>query len=64
MKVVALGFVLAALSGSATPVRVTIVGKPTTAVAGKAWKVRLAVRPASFRGIVSASSRPVRTVLA
>src|SRR6476619_3230957 len=52
MKVVAFGFLLAALGGSATPVHVSIAGKPPSAVAGKAWKVRLAVRPASFRGIV------------
>ena len=52
MKVVALGFLLAALGGSATPVHVSIAGKRPPAVAGKAWTVRLAVRPASFRGIV------------
>ena len=52
MKVVALGFLVVALSGSAEPVQVSIVGKRPTAVAGKAWLVRLGVRPASFRGIV------------
>lgn len=52
MKLVALGILLAALGGSATPVHVSIVGKRPAAVAGKAWKVRLAVRPASFRGTV------------
>jgi hypothetical protein len=50
MKLVALGALLAALGGSATPVHVSIVGKRPAAVAGKTWKVRLAVRPASFRG--------------
>jgi len=52
MKLVALGVLLAALGGSATPVNVSIVGKRPAAVVGKAWKVRLAVRPASFRGTV------------
>jgi hypothetical protein len=52
MKLVALGVLLAALGGSATPVHVSIAGKRPAAVAGKAWKVRLAVRPVSFRGIV------------
>ena len=52
MKVFALGLLVVGLSGAATPVHVSIRGKPPTAVAGKAWTVRLAVRPASFRGIV------------
>ena len=52
MKVVAVGLLLAALGGSATPVHVSIAGKRSPAVAGKAWTVRLGVRPASFRGIV------------
>jgi streptogramin lyase len=52
MKVFALGLLVVGLTGTATPVHVSIRGKPPTAVAGKAWTVRLSVRPASFRGIV------------
>ena len=52
MKVAALGFLFLALSGSAKPVQVSIVGKRPTAVAGKPWTVRLGVRPASFRGTI------------
>jgi hypothetical protein len=52
MKVAALGFLVVALSGSAKPVHVSIVGKRPRAVAGKAWSVRVAVRPGSFRGTV------------
>jgi hypothetical protein len=52
MKLAALGFLVVALGGSAKPVQVSIVGKRPAAVVGKAWSVRLAVRPASFRGTV------------
>ena len=52
MKVAALGLLFLALSGSAKPVQVSIVGKRPAAVAGKPWTVRLAVRPASFRGTI------------
>ena len=42
-----------AASAGSLPVRVSVVGKPTSPVVGRAWTVRLAVRPASFRGQIS-----------
>jgi len=39
-------------AGAAAPVKVSVAGKLTSPVAGKAWTLRLAVRPASFRGAV------------
>ena len=42
--------VLAASAG--TPVRVALAGKLAPAVTGRAWTVKLGVRPASFRGAV------------
>ncbi len=56
MKVVVLGLGFLALGGSAKPVHVSIVGTRPAAVAGKPWTVRLAVRPASFRGLVRISA--------
>jgi sugar lactone lactonase YvrE len=56
MKVVAFASLLvvacACNAGAAEPVRVSVAGKLTTAVAGRTWTVRLAVRPASFHGTV------------
>jgi sugar lactone lactonase YvrE len=56
MKVVALASLLvvacACNAGAAEAVHVSVVGKLTTAVAGSAWTVRLAVRPASSRGTI------------
>jgi streptogramin lyase len=51
VKVVALALVVAT-AGAAPPPRVFVAGKPGSPVAGKAWTLRLAVRPASFRGAV------------
>lgn len=39
-------------ASAATPVRVSLAGKPSTPVAGRAWTVKLAVRPTSYHGAV------------
>ena len=49
-------------ASAATPVRVALAGKPSTPVAGRAWTVRLAVRPASFRGVVRVTATGARRI--
>jgi sugar lactone lactonase YvrE len=44
--------VLACSASAAGPVRVALSGKRSTPVAGRAWTVRLAVRPLAYRGPV------------
>ena len=44
--------VFACTASAAGPVRVSLVGKRATPVAGRAWVVRLAVRPQSYAGTV------------
>ena len=65
MRLVALLGLLAAIctcsAAAARPVRVSVVGKLASPVAGRAWTVRLAVRPASFRGTIRVTaSGPTR----
>jgi hypothetical protein len=56
VRVVAIALLLAAAgvctAAAAPTLRVTIAGKPAAPVAGRAWTIRLAVRPASYRGAV------------
>jgi DNA-binding beta-propeller fold protein YncE len=56
VRVVAIALLLGAAgactASAATPVRVAVAGRPAAPVAGRAWTVRLAVRPVSFRGTV------------
>ena len=60
VRVVAIALLLAAAgactAAAAPPVRVTVAGKPAAPVAGRAWTIRLAVRPASYRGAVRVSA--------
>jgi len=48
--------VFACTASAAGPVRVALTGKRTAPVAGRAWTVRLAVRPVSFAGTVRVSA--------
>ena len=60
MRVVAIALLLTAAgactAAASPPVRVSVVGKPAAPVAGRAWTIRLAVRPASYRGAVRVSA--------
>jgi streptogramin lyase len=66
VRIVALVLVLAALgactAAAAPPVRVAITGKRAAPVAGRAWTLRLSVRPASYRGAVRVSSSGARRI--
>ena len=66
MKLVALGLVLlgsaACVASSATPVHVARAGKPSTAVAGRPWTLRLTVQPASFAGPVRVTASGSRRI--
>jgi sugar lactone lactonase YvrE len=53
---VAVAAVCACSASAAGPVRIMVAGKQPTAVAGRPWTLRLAVRPASFRGPVSVTA--------
>src|SRR4051812_25872540 len=54
MRLLALALLVAVActcqAGAAPPVRVSVAGTLTSPVAGRAWTVRLTVRPASFAG--------------
>ena len=54
MRIAALPVALLVVAGAiaATPVHVSLVGRPPALTAGSAWTARLAVRPASFKGKV------------
>ena len=68
MRVVAIALVLAAAgactAAAAPPVRVTVAGKPAPPVAGRPWTIRLAVRPAAYRGTVRVSATGPRRLAA
>jgi sugar lactone lactonase YvrE len=48
--------VFACTASAAGPVRVSLTGKRATPVAGRAWTIRLAVRPLSYAGTVRVSA--------
>ena len=57
MRIVCLGLLVPVVCAfGSSRVQVSVAGKRPTAVVGKSWSVRLAVRPASFRGAVMVSA--------
>jgi sugar lactone lactonase YvrE len=67
MRLAGLGLLvplLCAFGGGSARVHVTIVGKRPAAVAERPWTVRLAVRPASFRGEIQVTAAGARRIRA